>query len=201
MGPPEREAHGTGSVSGGDLLAGGFEHRTHIRALTPSSPAANLRSEEILLCISCNDSHTAGLGLPARARVLTLTPGDAHVRQEPRPPLSSPDRKALSQTWLVRPQAWEGCVPEGESFAFSQGQSNGCESVPGREPEQLCEGRRAHAPTLTLTVHWGRAGQARKTCRCRRRPGEVTKREQSAQEKAPLSLGSTQGRQGQNTSG
>lgn len=47
------------------------------------------------------------------------------------------------------------------------------------------------APTLTRTAHWGRVGQSRNTCRCLLRTGEVTTREQSPQEKAPLWIGST----------
>lgn len=48
------------------------------------------------------------------------------------------------------------------------------------------------APTLTLTVHWGREGQSRKTWRCLFRRGQVTTRQQAAQEKVPLLFGNTQ---------
>lgn len=41
-------------------------------------------------------------------------------------------------------------------------------------------------PTLTFTLHWGLERQSRKTCRCLLRIGDVTTREQSPQEKAPL---------------
>lgn len=40
--------------------------------------------------------------------------------------------------------------------------------------------------SLTLTVHWGREGQSRKTCRCLLKRGEVTTREQAPQEKVRL---------------
>lgn len=42
--------------------------------------------------------------------------------------------------------------------------------------------------SLTLTVHWGREGQSRKTCRCLLKRGEVTTREQAPQEKVRLLL-------------